>query len=365
VDDDSHSGYAGDSFDSTWTVVADKTDGGPQNYRVTGTIKVSNPAAIAQDFTLSDKLADGTVAEIDCDPLTAGNQASGTVPAGGYVECTYKALPADDGAKENTVTVSATGNADQSYTAAVPWKENLTGYDSGDLTDPRFTYENNISGDTTVTFDETFTCSTDPDDYTDGSYTDTFTNWAYLDGNIDLSASAQVGITCYWPQIELTKTGDELSKIGDGVTYTFKLENLTPAAWGMRDLSCTISDSTIGFNKTVTLASEGSDTSTKEFTIPANAADPFINTASVTCKPLDSTSSVSDSSTWSTNLFQPAVEIIKSGPFTAAEGDTVTYSFTINNLSSSDSPNLVFGDDGYVTDDVLGDLTALAIAAGL
>jgi len=29
----------------------------------------------------------------------------------------------------------------------------------------------------------------------------------------------KVDVTCYWPQIELTKTGDELSKIGDDVTY--------------------------------------------------------------------------------------------------------------------------------------------------
>jgi len=73
------------------------------------------------------------------------------------------------------------GNPPQSDDDPIEWSENLYGYDSGDLTDPRFTYENNISGDTTVTFDETFTCSTDPDDYTDGSYTETFTNWAYLD----------------------------------------------------------------------------------------------------------------------------------------------------------------------------------------
>ena len=54
-----------------------------------------------------------------------------------------------------------------------------------------------------------------------------------------------------------------------------------------------------------------------------------------------STFSVSDSSHWSTNLFQPAVEIIKTGPAYATSGDVITYTFTINNLSSSDSPNLM------------------------
>ncbi len=35
-------------------------------------------------------------------------------------------------------------------------------------------------------------------------------------------------VACYWPQIELTKTGDALSKIGDGVTYSIKLDNTHP-----------------------------------------------------------------------------------------------------------------------------------------
>jgi len=106
----------------------------------------------------------------------------------------------------NKVTVTTAGNPPQSDDDPIEWSENLYGYDSGDLTDPRFTYENNISGDTTVTFDETFTCSTDPDDYTDGSYTETFTNWAYLDGNIDLSASEEVGLTCNLQPLVPTKT---------------------------------------------------------------------------------------------------------------------------------------------------------------
>lgn len=147
------------------------------------------------------------------------------------------------------------------------------------------------------------------------------------------------------------------------------LTNNTSGNVGLRDLSCTVSDPTIGFNKTVTLASGASDTSTKAFTIPTGAADPFINTASVTCKPVaatapvvgSSTFSVSDSSTWSTNLFQPNVEIIKTGPSYATSGDTITYQFKFNNLSSSDSPNLMLDS---VSDNVLGDLKAAALAAG-
>jgi hypothetical protein len=68
---------------------------------------------------------------------------------------------------------------------------------------------------------------------------------------------------------------------------------------------------------------------------------------------------VSDSHT--TELFQPGVEVIKSGPDIASIGETITYDFTINNLSSSDSPDLILES---VTDTVLGDLTATALSNG-
>jgi uncharacterized repeat protein (TIGR01451 family) len=76
---------------------------------------------------------------------------------------------------------------------------------------------------------------------------------------------------------------------------------------------------------------------------------------------LGGTITVSDSSSWSTNLFQPAVEILKSGTANATPGQTITYTFTINNLSSDDSPNLKLDS---VSDNVLGDLITEALAAG-
>ncbi len=89
----------------------------------------------------------------------------------------------------------------------------------------------------------------------------------------------------------------------------------------------------------------------------------------MTCKPVAATEpvvgsssfSVGDNALWSTNLFQPKVEIIKSGPAGVLSGETITYTFTINNLSSLDSPHLILDS---VTDDVLGDLIAPATAAG-
>jgi len=354
---ESYTGYAGDSFMPTWTVTLTKHDTGQMNWFIAGEISIYNPAAIAQSFTVADTLDDGTPVTVSC--------PSNTVASLDTVTCSYEANPDDDSATLNTATVSATGNADQTATADVGWSENLTGSDSGDLTDPRFSYDENVSASTTETFNETFACSSDASDYTDGSYTDSFTNDAYF-VNIDhnLHADATVGITCYWPQIDLTKSGDELSKIGDDVTYQINLYNNTPYAEGLRDLECTISDPLIGFNKTVTLASGDEDLNTINFKIPSGASDPFENTASVSCSPLGSAFSVGDTAFWSTNLFQPSVEIVKEGPSNAFYGQIVTYTFTITNTGSSDSPKLVFGEDGYVDDDRLGDLTDAAKDAG-
>ena len=130
------------------------------NFVVTGEISIYNPAAIAQTFTVTDALDDLTAVTVDCPALDGRSPANG--------DCTYEAFPADATATLNTATVTATGNPTRATADAIDWKENLTGYDCGMLTDPRFNYEETISGDTSVDFDETFTCPTDPSVYTNG-----------------------------------------------------------------------------------------------------------------------------------------------------------------------------------------------------
>ncbi|HEV8633696.1 MAG TPA: DUF4082 domain-containing protein [Chloroflexota bacterium] len=147
----------------------------------------------------------------------------------------------------------------------------------------------------------------------------------------------------FQPSIQLSQTGDGLSAIGDAVTDTVKLENTsqTGAAAGTPGLACTVSDATIGFSKQVTLGSGQSDTSRLPFTIPPNAADPFVNTATATCTYAGRSEVVaSGSSTWSTNLFQPSIKLTKTGPAYSKVGETVTYRVTIENTSSADTPGM-------------------------
>ena len=186
----SFEGYAGDTFnpDDLWTVVADKTttDG---NYKVTGTITVDNPSGITQSFTVSDVLDTGTVATVDC--------PAKSVAAGGQVVCTYTASTADGSATLNTATVSAAGNEDQQATAAVSFSANVIGDNSTTLGDARFSFSQVISADTTQKFDDSFSCSTNLADYTNGQYSYVVKNIATLDGpNTDLEAEATVTVTC-------------------------------------------------------------------------------------------------------------------------------------------------------------------------
>ena len=212
------SGEAGQSFNYTWNVNATK-EVVEDNHKVTGKITISNPAAIAQDFSVTDVLDDGTVASVDCDPNTIGDQATGTVPAkvgttDGTATCDYTALPTTKDAKENTATVKAEGNKDVPATAPVSYTANVIGDQSVTLGDtspsdtPPINYSKVISDSTPLTFDRTFTCPTDPTKYKNLLFTQTNTNTATLKGvKTNLSADAKVTFNCKYPWVGETATG--------------------------------------------------------------------------------------------------------------------------------------------------------------
>jgi uncharacterized repeat protein (TIGR01451 family) len=161
------------------------------------------------------------------------------------------------------------------------------------------------------------------------------------------------------PSVMVEKDGDELSKIGDTVTYDFKITNT--GGWPLTLVS--ISDDKIGSLITQATTAGCDELAVGEFcafsvnfVIPVGAADPFVNTVSVEYDhAMGTAANVTDTDSHSTNLFQPAVLIDKTANVTEATvGDTVTYTFTITNMSSSDSPNLILDS---LTDTVLGDLT--------
>jgi len=195
----SHSGSPGQTAGtSNWVVDVTRSEL-VGNYSVTGTITIDNPNAFSVSFSATDQLSDGTVAAVSC-PAT-------TVAAGSSVVCSYTASPAGATATLNTATIS-TSLGEVIATAAVAFTENLVGDPATTLADPRFSYSQSISGSTSQTFPETFTCPADTSLYTNGTYTFTVTNTATLRGaNTDLSDSAQVNVTCRQQVSGETATG--------------------------------------------------------------------------------------------------------------------------------------------------------------
>ncbi|MDF1597977.1 MAG: hypothetical protein P1T08_18025, partial [Acidimicrobiia bacterium] len=215
VDDASHSGNAGeDAGSSIWTVVADKTVTNV-NYQASGEILLSNDSGVDLEVTSVDDLFGVVPVDVTCPnpaPFVILDMASvtcgysvdldgaPTLPSTNEVEVAYYEVNRDGLQVGPTLNRFATASDDAAESRGT------IGEDSGTLADPRFSYSQSISGDTTVTFDETFTCSSDASLYTDGSYSFTETNTATLNGNINLSASASVDVDCTLPVLTVAKT---------------------------------------------------------------------------------------------------------------------------------------------------------------
>ena len=209
VDPASHMGVAGDSFNSLWTVTATK-DEQLGNYKVTGTITIDNPNGFPVDFSVTDELDDGTLAGVDCDSATADNQDSGTVAANDSATCSYSASPPNKNATSNEalVTSKTDGVDGTSAQADITWNENVKGDEEVKLDDPRLNISKTISGDTTETSTETFTCPTDKASYTTNPLVTSYKNVATLKGiETDLTRDATVTVTCRYPWVDETATG--------------------------------------------------------------------------------------------------------------------------------------------------------------
>ncbi|WP_372874327.1 hypothetical protein [Pseudomonas sp.] len=175
-----------------------------------------------------------------------------------------------------------------------------------------------------------------------------------------LEASDSHSVELFQPSIALTKTGDELSKVGDLVNYEITLSNTSSV--DSPDLECTVSDPLLGISEPVTLASGEGHVINASRTVQEGDPDPLPNTASASCSPIGFPNVLEASASHIVELFQPSVAIDKSAVCEAvAVGEDITYSYTISNTSSPDSPalNLV-----SIVDDKLGDLSADATGAG-
>jgi uncharacterized repeat protein (TIGR01451 family) len=216
---------------------------------------------------------------------------------------------------------------------------------------------------------------TPPWPYTDKDGGHTYQPTALFEGGIDLTALLGGDIGCFssfmaetrsshsttaelkdfalgeFPVcgMKVTKTGNDLAKSGDVVTYTIKIENT-----GLKTLyKKSISDSLLGDITNAgtntcgaSLAAGASCTVTVQRTVLAGDTDPLTNKATaVYTENSDFTGvSLTDFSSHDTNLFQPSITFAKSASQTTIlQGGTVNYNLTLKNTSSSDTPDLVCG----------------------
>jgi uncharacterized repeat protein (TIGR01451 family) len=159
-------------------------------------------------------------------------------------------------------------------------------------------------------------------------------------------------------EISITKSADELSKVGDSVTYTFVLTNDGVAAVNRVSVNDTVlGDITASFP--ATLAAGASATVTLNRTVLASDPDPLVNTVTA----IYSSGLTQDTATATdeTNLFQPGVGVTKNcAPDPVDIGADVTCTIVVTNTSSADSPAL---ENGTIVDTLTGNLLDAANTA--
>jgi len=182
-----------------------------------------------------------------------------------------------------------------------------------------------------------------------------------------VTATASHTVELFQPAFEVAKTGDPLSKVGDEVTYTFTVTNLSSGDAPVLEL-VSMDDTLLGDLEAVAVAAgcgslgfEDSCTfDVARFVLGADA-DPLTNTVTVVMSPAEFPNLLTETASHTVELFQPAFEVAKTGDPLSKVGDEVTYTFTVTNLSSGDAPVLELVS---MDDTLLGDLEAVAVAAG-
>jgi uncharacterized repeat protein (TIGR01451 family) len=382
--------------------------GDPVDYTIT--VENSGAVTLFKDDISDSLLGDITIDGVDevNDHVTSNTCGASLAPgASCEITLTYTVQEGDPDPLPNEVTVHYTGKADLSDTGV-----SATDNHSVNLFQPSVAVEKSgddlskVGDDVDYTFAVTNTSSSDSPDLVNGSITDdvlgdlldaanpfvtsstcsatlptggsctiTATRTVQqgdpdpLDNVVtvlynpegfpnEITASDEHSVNLFQPAIAVDKTGDELSKVGDDVNYTITLSN--NSSDDTPELTCTATDSLLGEIFSGTLPPAGVVLNETR-TVQEGDADPLVNTVEVSCTIAGFANVLTASDSHTTELFQPAVEVLKSGPAEARVGETVTYEFTINNLSSDDAPNLILDS---VTDTVLGDLTATAAANG-
>jgi len=166
---------------------------------------------------------------------------------------------------------------------------------------------------------------------------------------IERTASHSVDLVA--PDLVITKTGDELSKAGDEVTYEFYIENTGDCTLNRQSVTDTVlGDITANFP--ATLAAGASETIYKTRTVLAGDPDPLDNTVTATYVVPVLGNIIERTASHSVDLLHPDLVLTKTGDELSKAGDEISYEFYIENTGDCTLNRQ------SVTDTVLGDITA-------
>jgi uncharacterized repeat protein (TIGR01451 family) len=161
--------------------------------------------------------------------------------------------------------------------------------------------------------------------------------------------------------INLVKSGPALAHVGDTFTYTFdattngpRLHNIQLQELAPNRCTTPISAATGDTNSNGFLEKGETWHWTCDHTVTAGDPNPLPNTAKVTGTD-DFGRQVSATDDHSVIIIHPAIKVEKSGPATAHEGDTVTYTFKVTNIGDAALSNV------QVVDDKLGNIGTIAL----
>ncbi|UCE75073.1 MAG: DUF11 domain-containing protein, partial [Methanomassiliicoccales archaeon] len=157
------------------------------------------------------------------------------------------------------------------------------------------------------------------------------------------------------PDIQVTKTGDRTeAHVGDTVIYTINVTNIGEVTLYDVYVYDDLTDEyyyKVNYTSSDELAVDEYWTFTFNYTVQSEDDDPLVNT--VTAYGTDSfATEVTDEDSWTVDVLNPAIYVSKTGPSVAHEGDTITYTITVENTGDCPLYNVALDDD------VLGDLTS-------
>jgi uncharacterized repeat protein (TIGR01451 family) len=150
------------------------------------------------------------------------------------------------------------------------------------------------------------------------------------------------------PQADLSivKSGPDYAHTGDTITYTYTVSNAGP------DEACNVAvNDDVAGTPTYVSGDDGNgcidpfETWTFEatYTVQAGDPDPLVNTATVSSDADDPDLS-NNVATWSVDILHPAIDVSKSCPQYAHEGDAISYTITVENTGDTPLSNVMVSD---------------------